>query len=99
MKIIYRALVLANQAKREQAIRKNDLSKLNVGPKSSINNDKSQPVNADGTPRAENHVALEKRHNRRINKICQFLLLENEAIAGPLILNIIEVSLCFNYML
>lgn len=86
------ALVLANQAKEEQAARKSDPSKLNSGPKTSLIGD--GPVNADGTPRNKNQVSLEMRINLRIHKLCQFLLSEDDRVAGPLVLTIIQ---CMNY--
>ena len=94
---LLRALVLANQAKEEQAMKKNDPSKLTSVPKCNISNDDGKRVNADGTPRNENQIALEKRQSLRIHNLCKFLLLENEAVAGPLVVNIIEVSCQVNF--
>eukprot|EP00559_Dactyliosolen_fragilissimus_P005886 CAMPEP_0184861960 /NCGR_PEP_ID=MMETSP0580-20130426/6522_1 /TAXON_ID=1118495 /ORGANISM="Dactyliosolen fragilissimus" /LENGTH=1537 /DNA_ID=CAMNT_0027359643 /DNA_START=407 /DNA_END=5020 /DNA_ORIENTATION=+ len=87
------ALVLANQAKEDQAQKKNDPSKLETGPKSQIFSE-GKSVNADGTPRNKFHIAIEARKNLRIHKLCHFLLLEDETIAGYLTLSIIQ---CVEY--
>lgn len=42
------ALVLANKAKEEQAVKRNDPSKLLSGPKNQISQGNGGPVNADG---------------------------------------------------
>lgn len=86
------ALVLANQAKEDQALKKNDPSKLSAGPKTRLGD--GGQVNADGTPRGENEAAIEARKNLRINAICQFLLLEDERVAGFLSLSVIQ---CLGY--
>jgi hypothetical protein len=83
---------LANIAKEEQAIKKNDPSKLSAGPKSSMMSDGEQRVNADGTPRSRNQAAIEARQLLRINKLCHFLLLEDERAASALTISIIDVS-------
>mmetsp|Transcript_23382 Transcript_23382/g.34894 ORF Transcript_23382/g.34894 Transcript_23382/m.34894 type:complete len:1349 (-) Transcript_23382:172-4218(-) len=87
-------LVLANQAKEEQAVKKNDPSKLKSGPRTRFNDQEGRRVNADGTPRSENDIAIEARKTLRINSMCRFLLLENEKIAGFLVLTVIQ---CLGY--
>jgi hypothetical protein len=87
------ALVLANFAKEEGAIKKNDPSLLTVGPRNQIRSS-DVIVNADGTPKQENQSAIDARKLLRINKICEFLLLENEQIAYPFLLTTIR---CLNY--
>ena len=83
------ALVLANQAKEDQALKKTDSSKLKTGPNTKVNNS-SMFVNADGTSRNKSHIALEARKNLRINALCQFLLLGNDRISLFLIIIIIQ---------
>ena len=88
------ALVLANLAREEQAGKKVDSNKyLASGPKTKVYQSDG-PVNADGTKRSKYHAAIEARKQQRINKLCHFLLLENETIAGFLVLSIAE---CLNY--
>jgi len=87
------ALVLANKAKEEQAGKKNDYSKLNFGPKSQICVT-SGPTNADGTKRTLAQLHVDARKIHRIDKLCHFLLLENEQIAGYLVLTMIQ---CLQY--
>ncbi len=88
------ALVLANLAREEQAGKKGDTDKyLSLGPKTKVYK-ASGPVNADGTKRSRFHAAIEARKQSRIDKLCHFLLLENETIAGFLVLSIVE---CLNY--
>lgn len=82
------ALVLATQSKEDQAVKKNDLSKLLSGPKSRINH--GGAVNADGTPRRESQIAVDARKNLRITRICHFMLLEDERVAGHLTLSVIQ---------
>lgn len=82
------ALVLANLAREEQA-KKGDSTALWTGPNTKGLNNKG-PVNADGTKRTKFHYAIEARKHQRIEKLCHFLLLENEAIAGYLVLSIVE---------
>ena len=108
------ALVLANKAKEEQAMKRNDLSKLTSGPRNQIKSD-GGPVNADGkalqlyifylglyyvftnslklsgTSRTPVQIHLDARRLLRIDKMCHFLLLENESIAGYLVLSIVQV--------
>jgi len=86
------ALVLANKAKEEQA-KKNDPSKLSSGPKSGIISTNG-PTNADGTERTVLQIHLDARKLNRIDKLCHFLLLENEQIAGYLVLTLIQ---CLQY--
>lgn len=88
------ALVLANQAKEEQALKRGDPSKLMSGPKTRLNNSNGGRVNADGTPRGENEEAIEARKKIRIDAMCQFLLLENERIAYSVVTSIIQ---CLKY--
>jgi len=83
------ALVLANQAKEDQALKRNDASRLESVP-STKTKKTSGPVNADGTPRSTYHLAIEARKNLRIRSLCHFLLLGHENIAGFLVLNVIE---------
>ena len=83
------ALVLANKAKEKQAARKNDPTKLFSVPKSQISVI-SGPNNADGTKRTLLQVHLDARKMLRIDKLCRFLLLKNEQIAGYLVLTMIQ---------
>mmetsp|Transcript_24815 Transcript_24815/g.52881 ORF Transcript_24815/g.52881 Transcript_24815/m.52881 type:complete len:1461 (+) Transcript_24815:208-4590(+) len=87
------ALVLANKAREEQAVKKNDPSILASGPKSQISVT-SGPTNADGTKRTSVQLHLDARKMLRIDKLCHFLLLENEQIAGYLVLTMIQ---CLQY--
>ena len=86
------ALVLANMA-REENMKKGDENYNSLGPKSKVYNS-GGPVNADGTKRSKYHAAIEARKKQRIDKMCHFLLLENETIAGFLVLSVVE---CLNY--
>lgn len=86
------ALVLANKAKEEAAGKKNDSSRLTSGPKSRILD--GSVVNADGTKRTIVQLHLDARKLLRIDKLCHFLLLENEQIAGYLVLTLIQ---CLEY--
>ena len=86
-------LVLANIAREEHATKANDTTLLENGPKSKMNTS-SGPVNANGTTRSKYYKAIEARKLLRINKLCHFLLLENEKIAGYLVLSIAE---CLGY--
>lgn len=83
------ALVLANQSKEEQALKRNDASRLLTGP-STKPKQTSGPVNADGTPRSKFHLAIEARKTLRIRELCRFLLLGDETIAGFLVLTIFQ---------
>ena len=76
------ALVLAYQAKEEQA------KKINMGPSSKPNT--GGPINADGSPRTAAQSGLDARKLLRINSIPHFLFLENESIAGNLTLTVIQ---------
>lgn len=87
------ALVLANKYKEEQATRRNDPSKLTSGPRNRIS-EGNGPVNANGTPRSNLQLQLDARMFVRIDKMCHFLLLENERIAGSLVLTVIQ---CLEY--
>eukprot|EP00804_Cyclotella_cryptica_P002600 CCRYP_010429-RC/>CCRYP_010429-RC protein AED:0.08 eAED:0.08 QI:0/0.9/0.90/1/0.7/0.54/11/1348/1458 len=87
------ALVLANKAKEEQAVKKNDPSKLTSGPRNQISQ-VDGPVNADGTSRTPVQLHLDARRLLRIDKMCHFLLLENELIAGHLVVTIVQ---CLEY--
>ena len=87
------ALVLATQARDETALKKNDASRLTVGPRNQTNSD-NIPVNADGSPRTELQSLIHERKLARINGIGHFMFLENEAIAGSLTLTIIQ---CLSY--
>jgi exportin-5 len=86
------ALVLANIAKEEQALKKKDTSKLAMGPKTKLIT--GEMVNADGSRRGKFHEAIEARKLLRIKSLCHFLLLENEAIAGYLVLAVTD---CLSY--
>jgi len=86
------ALVLANQSKEEQAIRRNDATRLTTGPSTKPKH--NGPVNADGTPRSRFHTSIEARKIRRIHELCRFLLLGDERIAGHLVLTL---SRCLAY--
>lgn len=86
----FRALVLATQAKEEQATKRNDPSKLKTGPRTRVI-DKNGNINADGTPKIANQVAIDARKKLRIDRMCHFMLLEDEAIAGYLTLSVIQV--------
>jgi len=80
------ALVLANICKEEQALKKNDLSLLNSVPGTQVCNDGETRVNADGTERIRNQTDVEFRQLARIKAMLKFLLLENETIAGPIVI-------------
>ena len=87
------ALVLANKAK-DETDRRTAASKLLSGPKSRVSIEGSGPVNADGTKRTLVQLHLDARKMVRLNKLCHFLLLENEQIAGYLVLTLIQ---CLEY--
>ena len=82
------ALVLANKAK-EEAAKKSVSSKSFTGPKSRLT-DGSSLTNADGTKRTLVQMNIDARKMLRIDKLCHFLLLENEQIAGYLVLTMIQ---------
>jgi exportin-5 len=86
-------LVLANLAREEQAIKRKDVSLLNTRPHNKLKN-ATGPANADGSNRSKFYKAVEARKVLRIDKLCHFLLLENETIAGYLVLSISE---CLGY--
>jgi len=88
--VIVRALVLATQAKEEQAAKRNDSSKLNTGPRNRIGDGGRK--NADGTSRDENRIAVDARKSLRISALCHFLFLENEGLAGSITQTVIQVS-------
>ena len=88
------ALVLANQAREEQALKKNDSSILTSGPANRVYTDGTVAVNADGTPKHAHQAAIDARKLLRINGLCHFLLLESESIAGNLTLAVIQ---CLGY--
>lgn len=90
MSIHYRALVLATQAKEEQAAKRNDATRLTAGPRNLIG--KGGRINADGTPRDENRIAVDARKSLRISALCHFLFLEDEGLAGSITLSVIQVS-------
>ena len=83
------ALVLAYQAKEEQALKQSNSFKMAAGPKTRPNSC-GGPINADGSSRGEAQAGLDARKFLRINAMCHFLFLENEAIAGNLTLAIIQ---------
>jgi hypothetical protein len=87
------ALVLANQAREEQAAKKNDSSILTTGPRSRLQED-GVALNADGTPKLAQQALIDARKVLRINRMCHFLLLESESIAGNLTLTLIQ---CLGY--
>ena len=88
------ALTLANRAKEEQAIKKSDSSKLVDGPHNRFDTEEWIQVNADGTPKTANQAATDARKLLRINRLCHFLLLESELIAGNLTLTVLQ---CLGY--
>jgi Exportin-5 family len=83
------ALVLANQAKEELAVKKNDPHVRTDGPASRFN-DEGVVLNADGTPKTSAQLSSDARSLRRINGLCHFLLLENEQIASNLTITVIQ---------
>jgi len=87
-------LVLANISKEDQAFKRNDPSRLSTGPRSAMILSDDQPRNADGTPRTINQPAIEARQLQRINKICHYMLLEDERIAGALVVSLVD---CLSY--
>lgn len=87
------ALVLANRAKEEAAIKRNDPSKLLAAPRNQVNKG-DVLVNADGSPKSELQASIDARKLLRINGLCHFLLLENEGIAGNLTMSVIQ---CLSY--
>jgi hypothetical protein len=84
--------VLANQAREEAASKKNDPSLLTTGPKTRPFD--GNEVNADGTPKRASQTAIEARKLLRISRLCHFLMLEDEYIAGHLALSVIQ---CLSY--
>lgn len=91
------ALVLANKAKQDQALKMNDPSVLTLGPKTRVNinqDGEKKPINADGTPRNTNQEVLDIRILARIQSFSQFLLLDDEKIAGSFVLTMIN---CLEY--
>jgi hypothetical protein len=74
------ALVLANKAK-DETDKKNDPSLVSG-------------INADGSSRTLVQLHSDARRLLRIDKLCHFLLLENEQIAGYLVLTLIQ---CLEY--
>jgi len=84
------ALVLANQSKEDQAVKRNDASRLTTGPSTKTKPTDGGPVNADGTPRSKYHLAIEARKTLRIRELCRFLLLGDESIAGFLVLAVFQ---------
>ena len=90
---IYRALVLANISKEEQASK--NPTKATTRPKSVFGlNDDFEKLNANGTRRNANQDALEARQLARINALCNYLIVEDSGIAGNLIPTIIN---CIGY--
>jgi hypothetical protein len=87
------ALVLANKAREDSAIKRNDPSKLTSGPGNKLSNGKDF-LNADGSTRTLSEIHIDARRLVRIDKLCHFLLLENEQIAGSLVVTIIQ---CLEY--
>jgi Exportin-5 family len=67
------ALVLANQAKEEQATKRNDASKLMSGPASSITDGSEVERNANGTAKHENQAAIDARKLQRIDAMAHFM--------------------------
>jgi exportin-5 len=87
------ALVLANKAKEEQALKQSDSSKLLSGPSSRFN-DSGVELNADGTPKLRHQAAIDARKMLRINGLCHFFLLESKEIAENLTLTVVQ---CLGY--
>jgi hypothetical protein len=58
------ALVLANQAREEQASKRNATSKTGAGPRNRFA-DEGVEVNADGTPKTENQALIDARKLQR----------------------------------
>ena len=87
------ALVLANVAKEEGAMKKGDNNQVKVGANYRMEG-AGVEVNADGTPKQQNQTAIDARKLLRINRLCHFFLLEDEQIAGPFSLSIIH---CLSY--
>jgi len=87
------ALVLANKAREDLALKRNDPSKLMSGPINKLANGKDY-LNADGSKRTLAQLHIDARRLVRIDKLCHFLLLENEQIAGSLVVTIIQ---CLEY--
>eukprot|EP00587_Corethron_hystrix_P001604 CAMPEP_0113303620 /NCGR_PEP_ID=MMETSP0010_2-20120614/3961_1 /TAXON_ID=216773 ORGANISM="Corethron hystrix, Strain 308" /NCGR_SAMPLE_ID=MMETSP0010_2 /ASSEMBLY_ACC=CAM_ASM_000155 /LENGTH=1151 /DNA_ID=CAMNT_0000157649 /DNA_START=890 /DNA_END=4346 /DNA_ORIENTATION=- /assembly_acc=CAM_ASM_000155 len=83
------ALVLANIYKEEQARKQNEPSLLNSAPNMSLNTSDVR-VNADGTERNHNQNDYEIRQLSRIKAMGNFLLQEDEKIAGPIVLFVIS---------
>ena len=88
------ALVLANKAKEEAAKKSVSSSKSSSGPKSQLSDGSGALTNADGTKRTLVQVHIDARKMLRIDKLCHYLLLENEQIAGYLVLTLIQ---CLEY--
>lgn len=85
------SLVLANVARELNVAKENDPSLLEKGPSSNPNLYSGNILNADGTKRSKFHYNIQARKLLRIDKLCHFLLLENETIAGYLVLSVAEL--------
>ena len=87
------ALVLANLAREEQALKQaNSSNKGNKGHPNQLTI--GIAVNADGTKRSKNQSAIDARKLARISSMCHFLFLEHEQIAGFITLIVIQ---CLGY--
>jgi Exportin-5 family len=84
------ALVLANMVREEDSRKNGSSAKSSKGPPNSLLSSDSLKMNADGTPKNANQSAIDARKLQRINALNHFLFLENETIAGFLILSIIQ---------
>lgn len=82
------ALVLATLAKEQAAAKKNDPSLMKKGPRSQVQNGSN--VNADGSPKRVNQAEIDARKLLRISRLCHFLMLEEETVAGYLTLSVIQ---------
>jgi len=83
-------LVLANNARQEQEKNRNSSRQpAQYVPKNQVPQD-GVALNADGSRKREHQGALDARKTLRINKICHYLLLEDERIAGNLTLSIVQ---------
>jgi len=87
------ALVLANKAK-DEALKKSEPTKSSSNPKDQINSNGIQPSKSSHDPESQINAHLSARKMLRISKLCHFLLLENEQIAGFLVLTLID---CLQY--
>ena len=87
------ALVLANLAKEEGSVKKGDPTQPKGAAKGQMKTADTEHYDGE-VSKLQNQTAVDARKLLRINRLCQFFLLEDEQIAGPLLLSIIH---CLSY--